>query len=100
MAQKVFPHKYIPHLDMEAIPCFNNVLQDLYHANMLQFCSECIHWNEELVLQFYATLYVSGDPKDINTWVLEWMTHHQRYIASVIRPKRIYNFCLLHACFV
>src|ERR1041385_4940931 len=92
MAQKVFPHKNIPHLDMEDIPSFNNLLQDLFHAKLLQFCSECIHWNEELVLQFYATLYVSGDPKDINTWVLDWMTQHQHYTASV--PEIIANLQL------
>src|ERR1041385_1455973 len=83
MAHKVFPHKHIPHPDMEDIPCFNNALQDLFHAKLLQFCCECFHWNEELVLRFYATLYVSGDPKDINTWVLEWMNEHQHYTTSV-----------------
>ena len=70
-------------MDMEDIPCFNNALQDLHHAKLLQFCSECIHWNKELVLQFYATLYVSGDPMDINTWVLEWMTEHHHYSLTV-----------------
>ena len=70
-------------MDMEDIPCFNSALQDLHHAKLLQFCSECIHWNEELVLQFYATLYVSGDPLDINTWVLEWMTEHQHYSLTI-----------------
>src|SRR3954468_18160913 len=59
------------------------MLQDLFHAKLLQFCSECIHWNEELMLQFYATMYISGDPMDINTWVLEWMTEHQHFKASV-----------------
>jgi len=80
---KLFPHKHIPHMDMEDMPCFNSVLQDLHHAQLLRFCSECIHWNEEIVLQFYATLYVSGDPLDINTWALEWMTEHQHYTMSV-----------------
>src|SRR4051812_22134741 len=28
-------------------------------------------------------LYVSSDPMDINTWVLEWMTKHQHFTASV-----------------
>ena len=78
----LFPHKHIPLMDMEALPCFNSVLQDLHHAKLLQFCSECIHWNEELVLQFYATLYVSGDPLDITTWVLEWMTEHHHYTIT------------------
>ena len=80
---KLFPHKHIPHMDMEDLPCFNNVLQDLHHAQLLRFCSECIHWNEEIVLQFYATLYVSGDPLDINTWVLDWMTEHRHYTMTV-----------------
>src|SRR4051812_48125547 len=83
MAHKVFPHKHIPHSDMEDIPCFNNALQDLFHDKLLQFFFECIHCNEEFVLQFYATLYVSGVPKDISTWVLEWMTEHQHYTNSV-----------------
>jgi hypothetical protein len=38
------------------------------------------HWNEELLLQFYATLHISGYHKDIKTWTLHWMTgdvHHE-----------------------
>src|ERR1043165_3306752 len=42
-----------------------------------------IHWNEELVLQFYASLYGSGDPLDITTWVLKWMTEYQHYSITV-----------------
>ena len=80
---KMFPHKHIPHMDMEDIPCYNNMLQDLHHDKLLQFCSECIDWNEELVLQFYATLYVSRDPQDINTWVLEWMIEHKHQTTTV-----------------
>src|SRR3954468_1341347 len=79
-------------MDMEDIACFNNTLQDLFHAKLLQFCSECIHWNDELVFQFYATLYVSGNPMDINTWVLEWMTEHQHYTISVPEAIAILEF--------
>src|ERR1041385_7333991 len=28
-------------------------------------------------------LYVSGNPLDINTWVLEWMTEHHHYTITV-----------------
>src|SRR3954466_2520348 len=80
---KLFPHKHIPHMDMEDIPCYDTVLQDLHQAKLLQFCSECIHWNEELVLQFYANLYVSGDPLNITTWILECMTENQHYSMIV-----------------
>ena len=30
-------------------------------------------FNSELIKQFYATLYVSGNPEDTSTWMLEWM---------------------------
>src|SRR3954463_11170965 len=34
-------------------------------------------FNSELIKQFYATLYVSGNPDDTTTWILEWMIHGQ-----------------------
>ena len=79
-------------MDMEDIPCFSSVLQDLHHAKLIQFCLECIHWNEELVLQFYATLYVLGDPLDITTWVLEWMTEYHHYSVTVSEAIAILEF--------
>ena len=32
------------------------------------------YWNEELLLQFYATLHIRGYNRDPKTWILEWMT--------------------------
>lgn len=40
---KLFHHKHTPHMDMEDITCFNNALQDILHAKLLQFYYECIH---------------------------------------------------------
>src|ERR1041384_5195837 len=34
-------------------------------------------FNSELIKQFYATLYVSGNPDDTSTWLLEWMIQGQ-----------------------
>ena len=68
---KVFYHEHIPHVDMESLPCFSPVLIVLHDAGLLNFCSDIVDWNEELILQFYATLHITGDPEDIDTWVLD-----------------------------
>ena len=78
---KVFDHEHIPHVDMESLPCFTPVLGVLHDAGLLNFCSDIVDWNEELILQLYATLHITGDPEDINTWVLGWMTKNTHYKA-------------------
>ena len=35
------------------------------------FCTDICDWNEELILQLYATLHITGDADDINSWVLD-----------------------------
>ena len=50
------------------------------------------HWNEELLLQFYATLHIRGYYRDIKTWVLEWMTgnvHHEAKAMDIIELTRL-----------
>ena len=56
---KVFDHEHIPHMDMESLPCFEPVLSVLHDAGLLNFCSDICDWNEELILQFYATLHIT-----------------------------------------
>ncbi|KAI4984340.1 hypothetical protein ZWY2020_057659 [Hordeum vulgare] len=73
---KIFQHTHIPHCDMEEIPCFAPVLNILHEARLLPFCTNIGDWKTDIILQFYATLHISGDPKDVNTWVLDWMTQH------------------------
>ncbi|KAI4984266.1 hypothetical protein ZWY2020_047964 [Hordeum vulgare] len=73
---KIFQHRHIPHVELEEIPCFAPVLNVLHEAGLLPVCSDTCDWNINIVLQFYATLHISRDPRDINTWVLDWMTQH------------------------
>jgi hypothetical protein len=47
---KVFDHEQIPHVDMEALPCFHSVLSVLHDAGLLNFCTDICDWNEELIL--------------------------------------------------
>ena len=65
---KVFDHEHIPHIDMESLPCFAPVLSVLHDAGLLNFCTDIVDWNEELILQFYATSHITGEANDINTW--------------------------------
>jgi hypothetical protein len=71
---KIFLHRHIPHVDMESLPCFTPVLVVLHDAGLLSLCTNVCDWNEELILQFYATMHFSGDLDDIHSWVLDWMS--------------------------
>ena len=64
---------------MEEIPCFTPVLNVLHEAGLLPLCTNIGDWNCDIILQFYATLHICGDPKDVNTWVLDWMTLYTNY---------------------
>ncbi|KAI4987155.1 hypothetical protein ZWY2020_019955 [Hordeum vulgare] len=78
---KIFQHRHIPHVELEAIPCLAPVLNVLHEAGLLPMCSDISDWISEIILQFYATLHISGDPEDINTWVFDWMTQNTHYKA-------------------
>ena len=69
-------------LDCEAIaglPCLEEALDYFRDAGLLNFVTDKEHWNEELLLQFYATLHSRSYTRDPKTGILEWMTgkvHH------------------------
>ena len=63
-------------LDCEAmagLPCLEEALDYFRDAGLLNFVTAKEHWNEELLLQFYATLHIRGYNRDPKTWILEWM---------------------------
>ena len=60
-------------LDTETIaglPCLEEALDCLRDVGLLNFVTDKEHWNEELLLQFYATLHIRGYNRDIKTWIL------------------------------
>ena len=83
----------------QSLCCFHD-------AGLLHFVTDKEHWNEELLLQFYATLHIRGYYRDIKTWVLEWMTgnvHHEAKAMDIIEltglatPGELYEpDCQLH----
>ena len=80
---------HIPHVDMESLPCFEPVLSVLHDAGLLNFCTNICDWNEELILQFYATLHITGDSEDVNSWVLDWMSENTHYKAPATELLRV-----------
>jgi hypothetical protein len=59
----------------------HSVLAVLHDAGLLSFYSDVYDWNEELILQFYATLHLSGEVDDIHSWALDWMSENTHYKA-------------------
>src|SRR4051812_27119004 len=104
---RIFPHM---RLDIEAItdlPCLEEALDCFRESGLLQFVTDKEHWNEELLLQFYATLDIRGYYRDPKTWVLEWMTGNVRHeakafdiieLTSLPTPGDLYEpSCQLHS---
>ena len=97
-------------LDCEAIaglPCLEEALDCFRDAGLLQFVTDKEHWNEELLLQFYATLHIRGYNRDPKTWILECMlgdVHHEAKAQDIIEltslptPGELYEpGCQLHS---
>ena len=88
------------------LPCLEEALDCFRDAGLLQFVTAKEHWNEELLLQFYATLHIRDYNRDPKTWVLEWMTsnvHHEAKAFDIIEltglptPGELYEpGCQLH----
>lgn len=82
--KRLFPHKCIDLVEMQLLKCFEPVLNTFNSMGLMNVVNFHQDWNEELVLQFYATLFIFVDPKDSTTWVLDWMMQdtHCKYSAT------------------
>ena len=84
---RIFPHKRLCCDAMAGLPCLEEALNCFQDVGLLPFVIEKEHWNEELLLQFDATMNISGYNRDSKTWVLEWMTgdvHHEAKAQDII----------------
>ena len=59
---------------MKNIGCFNQILQDIEDFGLTHVLGYQHPWNRDIILQFYATLYISGDESYSTQWIMEWMT--------------------------
>ena len=49
-----------PKTSLSLLPCLEEALDCFSDAGLLKFVTDKEHWNEELLLQFYATLHIRG----------------------------------------
>ena len=64
--------------------CQNNqasetVVEALEAADLTDFVNFRHDWNEEIIMQFYATLYLQGDMDNLSELMMYWMTAERQY---------------------
>ena len=71
--------------------CFENIAEtiDDLHAHKM-FALDC-GYNPELIKQFYATLYVTGDPQNTKTWKFDYMIQGRVFHMTVDQFLAIIN---------
>lgn len=86
---RIFKHKVLDFVEIEQIPCFHQTIERIEQAFLKGFPYFNHGWNREIILQFYATLYISGDEGEMQTWLLEWMTEEDKISCSADKFSRI-----------
>src|SRR4051812_36927530 len=61
---------------------FHNIVETINSQNLINMFSLYATFNSELIKQFYATLYVSGEANDTTTSISEWMIQVQVFSMS------------------
>src|SRR3954466_3777705 len=91
---------------LSSATCFQNIMETIEAQNLTGLFAMETPFNSELIKQFYATLYVSGNPDDTATWILEWMIqgqvfrmHSQEFMEIVNIPRHIGELAKVHLCF-
>ena len=80
---RIFEHNILDFfVELEVLPCFHRIIDQLDQLHLKRFLRFNHGWNREIILQFYATLYVSGNLNDCSTWIFEWMTETEKITCS------------------
>ena len=87
----LFHHKYLDMRSLSSATCFENIVDTIQSQNLLGLFASEATFNSELIKQFYATLYVSGEAKDAATWTLEWMIQGQVFRMSAAEFMDVVN---------
>src|SRR3954469_11295451 len=99
----LFRHKYLDLQSLSSATCFQNIVETIEAKNLIGLFAMETPFNSELIKQFYATLYVSGNPDDTKTWILEWMIqgqvfrmHSQEFMEIVNIPRHTGDVAKVH----
>ena len=87
----LFHHRYMDLRSLSTASCFHNIVETINSHNLVNLFALCATFNSELIKQFYATLYVSGEANDTSTWILEWMIQGQVFRMSSQEFMEIIN---------
>src|SRR4051812_26654465 len=71
--------------------CFQNVAETIENQNLTRLFALSTPFNSEVIKQFYATLYVSGEENDPSSWTLEWMIQGKVFRMSSAEFMDIVN---------
>src|SRR4051812_38133746 len=88
---------------LSSATCFQNIVETIEAQNLTGLFAMETPFNSELIKQFYATLYVSGNPDDTSTWILEWMIqgqvfhmHSQDFMEIINIPRHTGDQAKVH----
>jgi hypothetical protein len=102
---RIFNHKILNFAELEEMPRFLHSIEHIEHALLKGFMRFNHGWNREIILQFYATLYISGELGNTSSWTLEWMTGRERikcladqFLAMINLPRCEFEKDREHRC--
>lgn len=79
---------------LHAYPCLNPTIDRLRQLQLDEFMKFSHDWNKELIMQFYATMFIPGIDEALENWTLQWMTRIQVYkVSSATFIQRISLTC-------
>ena len=88
----IFKHKVLDFAKLERLPCFHWTIEQIQQIFLKGFMQFNHGLNREVILQLYATLYISRDFADSNTWVFEWMTEEQKITCFAYKFTTLLKF--------
>ena len=78
----IFKHKILDFAEPKSLPCFHHTVEEIEHVFVKSSLLFNHGWNQEVIFQFFITLYISGNLVDSSTWVLECMNEDEKIKCS------------------
>lgn len=89
---RIFEPKILDFAEMEELPCFHRTIDKLDELHLKRFPRFNHGWNREIILQFFATLYVLGNLNGSRTWKFDWLAENEKITCSAAEFLDILHF--------